>query len=82
MTDDRHDPLVALLARLPVAAPSGPRADLVRARSLVALERKFQKPAARQEKSSGRAIDAALLLACAVYVAAAAIEALKSGWPR
>ena len=83
MTDDVHDPLMSLLARLPQAAPSAARADLVRARSRVALEQTFQKQAAREApKASGRAVDAALLLACVVYMAAAAIGAFKSGWPR
>lgn len=82
MTGDAHDPLLSLLARLPPAAPSAARGALVRSRSRVALEKKFQQRADRQEpQASGRAADAALLLACVAYVAAAALEVIKSGWP-
>jgi len=81
MTSDAHDPLLSLLAHLPAAAPSAACVDLVRARSLVELEKKFRRARREKRTASGRAVDAALLLACVVYVAAAAIEAIKSGWP-
>ena len=82
MKDDLRDPMLELLARLPPSAPSAARSEFVRARSLLALEKRRQKRnATRDSKSAGRVVDGALYFACAVYIAAAAIEALKSGWP-
>ncbi|HVQ14884.1 MAG TPA: hypothetical protein VMS40_14890 [Vicinamibacterales bacterium] len=79
MKDDLRDPMLELLARLP---PSAARAEFVRARSLLALEKRRQKRnATRDSKSAGRVVDGALYFACVVYIAAAAIEALKLGWP-
>ena len=82
MKDDLHDPMLELLARLPQSAPSAARAEFVRARSLLALEKRQQKRTATHDrKPDGRVVDGALCVACVVYIAAAAIEALKLGWP-
>lgn len=81
MNDDLQDPILGLLARLPSATPSPARAELVRARSHLALEKKLQQSAAPRRTPAERAVDAALYLACVVYIAAAAIEAVKLGWP-
>jgi hypothetical protein len=82
MKDDRHDPVLELLGRLPQSAPSAARAEFVRARSLLALENKRQKPpATHDQKHDGRVADGALYFACVVYIAAAVIEALKLSWP-
>jgi hypothetical protein len=82
MKDDLRDPMLELLARLPPSAPSAARAEFVRARSLLALEKRRQKRTATQDpKSGGRVVDGALYFACVAYIAAAAFEALKLGWP-
>jgi hypothetical protein len=82
MTHDLRDPVLGLVARLPVAAPSGARSELVRARAHVALEkRRRAETMASKQTAGGRVVDGALYLACVVYVTAAAIEALKCGWP-
>jgi hypothetical protein len=80
--NDERDPILGLLARLPPAAPSAARVELARARSLVELEKRHRKLAPSQNrKVRGRVLDGMLYLACALYIAAAAIEALKLGWP-
>lgn len=82
MTDNLRDPVLGLVARLPPAVPSAVRSDLVRARAHVALEKKRRaETMVSKQTSGGWVADGALYLACVVYIAAAAIEALKFGWP-
>jgi len=82
MNDDRQDSILGLLGRLPQAAPSPLRTELVRARALLALEKGHQQRIAAPRRSPGeRVVDGALYFACAVYIVAAALEAMKLGWP-
>jgi hypothetical protein len=75
--DERPDPMLRLLADLPLASPPAARDERVRSRCHVALARKRRMRARESHKAPVRVFDATLIAAAGIYAAAAALEALR-----
>jgi hypothetical protein len=78
--DDAGDPLLGLLARLPMDAPSAASIDRVRARAHAVLDMRQQPRISPQRgRFDAGVVDGALFVACFTYLAAAVAVALRLG---
>ena len=76
--DDGRDPLLELLARLPMDAPPAAAVERVRARSHAVLERRRPRQAVAPNRTVGsRLVDGVLFFACFMYLAGAVATAVS-----